>query len=102
MIKDSGKLRVYVALGEILGWLIYYFSFGTIAMKISNAVIRFFRRIFGAVFKPIKRIYVWFSKKIIKSGAFGKKIIRKFDKKAKFNLQKYKGIVYNLNSYIKK
>lgn len=102
MVIDSGKLRIYVALGEILGWLIYYFSFGSIAMKVSNAVIRFFSRIFEAVFKPIKRIFVWFCKKIRKTGVFCKKIIRKSDKKAKFNLQKYRGIVYNLNSCIKK
>lgn len=102
MVIDSGKVRIYVALGEILGWLIYYFSFGAIAIKLSNAVISFLRRIFTAIFKPIKRIFVWFCKKIRKTGVFCKKIIRKSDKKAKFNLQKYKGIVYNLNSCIKK
>lgn len=102
MVIDSGRVRAYVALGEILGWLIYYFSLGAVALKVSNAIIRFFRRMFSAVFKPIKRISgkVW--RKINKIGAFGKKIIRKNDKKVKFNLQKYKGIVYNLNSCTKK
>ncbi len=102
MVIDSGKVRIYVALGEILGWLIYYFSFGAIAIKFSNLVRRFLCRIFAVVFKPIKCVFVWICKKIRKTGVFCKKIIRKSDKKAKFNLQKYRGIVYNLNSCIKK
>ncbi len=101
MVVDSGKVRLYVALGEILGWLIYYFSFGAIALKVSNNVISFFRRIFSAFFSKICRIFrrVWH--KFEKIAFFGKKNIRKFKKKAKFNLQKHNSIVYNLNSYIK-
>lgn len=101
MVVDSGKVRLYVALGEILGWLIYYFSFGAIALKVSNAVIRFVRRAFSVVFKPVKRIFGKLWRKFSKIAVSGKKIIRKTDKKVKFNLQKHKGIVYNLNSCIK-
>ena len=101
MVADSGRVRIYVALGEILGWFIYYFSFGAIALKVSNAIIRFFRRIFKAISKPFKRIFSILWRKISKFGDFSKKIIRKTDKKVKFNLQKHKGIVYNLNSCIK-
>lgn len=100
MVVDSGKVRLYVALGEILGWLIWYFSFGAIALKVTNAVTGFFRRIFSAVSKRIKRIFGRIFRKLSKFALFGKKIIRKTDKKAKFNLQKHRGMVYNLYSYI--
>lgn len=101
MVIDSGRVRIYVAAGEILGWLIYYFSLGTIAVRLSNAVISLFRRMFSAILKPIKRLLRAFARKMGRSSDFSKKIIRKTDKKTKFSLQKHKGLVYNLNSYIK-
>lgn len=101
LVADSGRIRAYVALGEILGWLIYYFSFGSIALKTANAVVRGVRAFWGAVFKPIKRTFSKICRKTEKIGISGKKIIRKSDKKTKFILQKYDSIVYNLYSYIK-
>lgn len=101
MVVDSGKVRLYVALGEILGWMIYYFSFGSIALKVSSAVTAFFRRIISAFSKKTGRIFGRLWRKIEKIALFGKKIIRKTDKKVKFNLQKHNNIVYNLNSCIK-
>lgn len=98
MVVDCGRVRIYAALGWVLGWLIYYFSFGAIAIKVSGAVISAVRRFFAAVFAPISRKIC---RKIGSSARRGKKIIRKTDKKTKFILQKYKGIVYNLNSFIK-
>lgn len=101
MVVDCGRVRIYAALGWILGWLIYYFSFGAIAIKVSGAVISAVRRFFAAIFAPISRISRKICRKIGSSARHGKKIIRKTDKKTKFILQKYKGIVYNLNSFIK-
>lgn len=101
MVVDSGKVRLYVALGEVLGFFIYYFSFGAIALKVSSAVTAFFRRIFFAFFSKAGRLFKRLRRKFEKIGLFGKKIIRKTDKKVKFNLQKHSNIVYNLDSYIK-
>lgn len=100
MVVDSGRVRIYVALGEGLGWLIYYFSFGAIALKAGNAVISFFRRLFSVIFKPFGRIFTVLKRKMRRLIGFFKKTTKKYDKKTKFSLQKYKGIVYNLNSYI--
>ena len=71
------------------------------SIKVSGAVISAVRRFFAAVFAPISRISRKICRKIGSSARRGKKIIRKTDKKTKFILQKYKGIVYNLNSFIK-
>ncbi len=102
LVVDSGRIRAYVALGIILGWVVYYFSFGAIAMRVSSAVTRFFRNAFSALFKPFEHLIKEFLKKTRKIAVFCKKNIRKSDKKAKFNLQKYRGIVYNLLGYTEK
>lgn len=96
---DSGRIRIYVAAGEILGWLVYYFSFGAIAMRVSNAVVSAFKRVFSAAAKPVRRISGKISRKTACFIKFCKKNIRKSEKKQKYILQKYKGIVYNLLGY---
>lgn len=101
LVTDSGHVRFYTAVGEILGWLIYYFSFGAIAIRVGNAVTAFVKRMFSAVFRPVSRLYGKIRQKMRRSVSSGKKIIRKNDKKTKFFLQKYKVMVYNLNSCIK-
>lgn len=102
LIVDSGKIRVYVAFGEILGWLVYYFSFGAIAMRISNSIVSLTKRLFLSVFNPVKRLMNKIFRKFGKFEDFCKKNIRKSDKKLKFDLQKYRGIVYNLLGYKEK
>lgn len=96
---DSGRIRIYVAAGVILGWIVYYFSFGAIAMRVSNAVVSFFKSIFSAVIRPVKRLSGRILSKISKFEKNCKKNIRKSEKKQKYILQKYKGIVYNLLGY---
>ena len=100
LVTDKGRLRLYTAAGEILGWLIYYFSLGTVAVRLSNGIIGFFKRIIYAISAFVKRIMrkvLHKNEKIIKKC---KKIIRKSDKKVKFNLQKHRHIVYNLYGYM--
>ena len=99
---DSGKIRVYVIFGEILGWVIYYFSFGAIALKVSNAVVSFLKGLFLSFLRPLKSLAGRIFRKFAKFEGFCKKNIRKSEKKAKFNLQKCKGIVYNLIGYTEK
>lgn len=102
LVVDGGKVRVYTACGEILGWSIYYFSFGSIVLKISNGIIGFFRRLFGRISKKMKRLSAAFWRKNRKILDFFKKTSRKSDKKLKYILQKRIGMVYNLYSCIKK
>ena len=102
LAADSGKVRLYTVAGELIGWLIYYFSFGTVAMRLSNTVVSFFRRVNSAISSRIKTFLEKIFGKFRKTGENCKKIIRKSDKKVKFNLQKYRHIVYNLYGCIKK
>ncbi len=59
LVTDEGRLRLYTVSGEILGWMIYYFSFGTVAMKISVPVAALLRRIF---LMPAKLLTFFFAK----------------------------------------
>ena len=56
LVTDEGKLRIYTVLGIMLGWCIWYFSFGLLAMKISTAVVKGIKLFFAAIFKPVKFI----------------------------------------------
>lgn len=100
LIVDEGKIRLYVLLGDLLGWMIYYFSFGEISIKLSNRIVLSSRKVFRAVSKPFLRVGYRVKLKKKKIIGFFKKILKIFNKKIKFDLKKYKGMVYNLNGYI--
>ncbi len=100
LVIDSGKIRLYVLLGDLLGWMIYYFSFGEISIRISNMSVLLVRKVFRVIFKPFSKLKSRIKRKNRKFVVFSKKILRKFNKKLKFHLQKHKGMVYNFNGYI--
>jgi spore cortex biosynthesis protein YabQ len=102
LVTDEGKLRVYTVLGIMLGWCIWYFSFGVLAMKISSAVVKGIKRFFSLISKPVKLIFRKLIRLARKTRSFFKKTARKSVKKSKFILQKRKGIVYNLYGYFYK
>lgn len=100
LIVDEGKIRLYVLLGDMLGWLIYYFSLGEISVRVSNRIILSSRKLFGVVSKPFIRIVYRLKRQKKKIVGFFRKIIKKFYKKMKYDLKKYNGMVYNRNGYI--
>ena len=99
MVTDSGNLRIYVVFGIALGWTVCYFSFGMIFSKAVGTIIGFIRAVFAAVFRWSDRLILSKLRKKRKNEDFCKKNARKINKKAKFNLQKYRDIVYNLLGY---
>lgn len=99
LVMDSGKIRLYTAAGEVLGWLVYYFSFGSIALKISSFLCGAVKRFFCLIFNPFRRLCAVAGKVIEKTKVFIKKIFRKSNKKTKFVLQNQRSIVYNLYRY---
>lgn len=93
---DSGRIRIYAAAGGILGWFIYYFSFGAIAMRVSSAVVLIIKSLISPIFKFFEALTGKIKPKLSKHKNNCKKNMRKNDKKQKIDLQKYSGIVYNL------
>ena len=78
LIVDNGRVRVYVIVGEILGWMIYYFSLGTLAIKLTNSVRRFFK---SRIFAPIRRFFGTLRKKMSSFGKKAKKYLKNTIKK---------------------
>lgn len=77
LVVDSGRIRIYVMLGHVLGWLIYYFSFGAVAVRVSNAVTAFLRRIFS----PLTRFFGFLIRKVKATAINFKKTIKNLRKK---------------------
>ncbi len=99
LVTDEGRVRIYTVSGEILGFMVYYFSFGTVAVRVTNAVAGIFRRIFSAILSAVKFVSGKMLPPFKKIYVFLRKRIKKSNKKTKYILQKQKGIVYNLYSY---
>ena len=104
LVLNSGKLQGYVLAGEVLGWLVYYFSTGSIAVRVSNAIIKAVRTVSSGVFNAAKSPFLFvggkIKKKSRKTSDFFKKTFRKFKKNNKMLLQNQHNILYNVKALI--
>ena len=100
LVVDSGKIRLYVLFGDMLGWFIYYFSLGEIISRFINKVVSCAKRVVSSLFCLFLRPAGYLERKTKKLISFFKKIIKKFNKKLKIDLQKQGSMVYNRNGYI--
>ncbi len=106
LATNKGEFRSYMILGEILGWLFYYFSFGIAAKTFSEHFVKVTRKLFKTVFIvltfPFRLIFKLFLKiKSIFSAFFGK-TSKKVKKNTKKHLQKVRLYVYNLSGIFKR
>lgn len=97
---NKGEVRFYLLFGEILGLVLYYFSFGIAAIKISDKIVKTVRLFFGALFKvftaPFRFIFGILKKIFSKVYAVFRKRQKKYKKNCKKLLPKLKLYVYNL------
>ena len=94
-----GEVRLYAVGGELLGFLIYYFSFGVIAVcyteKTVSKIKAARKHFFAFLFSPLIRLCRFCLSKV---KIFSKKISKMSKKRlkiAKYLLQKYKYMLYN-------
>ena len=96
----DGQLRAFIVFGELLGFFVYYFSFGVIAVKFTTKTAEkikaFFKRIFNMILAPFKKIFVRVSAKITENIKKLRKNVQKSLKKSKFLLQIDNSLLYNL------
>ena len=53
MLENSyGQIRWFILLGVALGWVIYYFTAGSLVMKCSAQIIATIRRILAFLWRP--------------------------------------------------
>jgi len=96
---NEGELRFYIVFIELLGFLIYYFSFGVFVIKVSDKIIFFIKRVFSLLVRlvslPISFLLRIISLIFSKISFIVKKSSKKTGKYLKFHLQNNIHIVYN-------
>ena len=88
MTVNFGQVRFFILLGELLGFLLYYLTLGTLVMKCAQRLIACIRWIFRALWKlllrPVGRLFG-------KLGKNAKKAVQKHRK----HLQTRRILLYN-------
>ena len=78
---NSGQIRGFIIIGEIIGWLIYYLTFGTMIMKFVKKILRIVKFMILFIYRSILfPVFLFFSKICVK---IIKKIANKRKKKQK-------------------
>lgn len=95
----NGGIRGYVLFGELLGFLIYYISFGTFVVRMTDKIAAFLRRVFGTVFrvvsKPFKALYAVCKRFFAKNVQKAQKRASFSAKKSKIHLKNIRDLLYN-------
>lgn len=102
LFRCEGQLRFYVLLGELLGFIVYYFTVGFLVIRMSKCIIHWIKKILFFLYKifirPFVKLFIFISRKI---RMFFVHIVSKLKKRSrisKFRLQKKDVLLYNLNS----
>ncbi len=100
LAANKGEIRFYIILGEIIGLVFYYVSFGIAAIKITDKIIGLLRRFYSfsfkvlsAPFRLMKRLFLNLKEKIKKKF---RKTSKNSEKIRKKHLPKLRLYVYNL------
>ena len=94
----DGAVRLYLLGGEILGWLVYYVSFGTVALRFSEWLVRQLRRLFRFLLRIFTAPFLWFLRLLEKAATPLRKCrisLKKVHKNLHFGLHFTHGMVYN-------
>ena len=58
---NKGEIRSYIIIGEIIGAVFYYFSFGIVAIRLTDKFVAIIKRIKKFIFTELDRNYSDFS-----------------------------------------
>ncbi|MDF2566818.1 MAG: yabQ [Oscillospiraceae bacterium] len=98
----DGQIRVYVLIGEFLGWILYYFTMGKLVINASKFIIKIIKIIFKWIYKifirPFVIIFSYIYHKICELFVNISRIFKKVSQKRKFLLKKKAVLLYNLNN----
>lgn len=61
---EQGQLRIFVLLGEILGFVLYFFTIGVVVMRMSRLILRFIRGALRFLFRPFTAIFSHLRKRV--------------------------------------
>lgn len=107
VLKDnSGQMRGYILVGELLGWVCWHLSAGAVLVEVGSCLLGVVQKIVAAVLRvllfPIYCLY-----RLVRriSAALSKalgKILKKVIQKGKYTLKRKQRMLYNLNSRFKR
>lgn len=97
---NKGEVRSYIIIGELIGAFAYYISFGIVAIKITNALVKQLKKLYSFIFRLISTPFR-FIKRILrclfeKTDNLLKKTEKNSQKMRKKHLPKLQIYVYNL------
>ncbi|MFZ2537803.1 MAG: spore cortex biosynthesis protein YabQ [Oscillospiraceae bacterium] len=87
VIQNSGYLRAFLIIGELLGAILYFFTVSIVIMKSANLIIKFTRKTLLFIYKLTLRPFIKFFCYII---AKIKALIVKYKNKFKIIIPKFK------------
>lgn len=90
-----GEFRIYYIIGNILGFTIYFFTIGSIVIKIMRKLFVLIQCTFKFIMSPVKRLYAFIYKKVHKKIVRNSKCLVKFVKNLKNLLLKLPKMLYN-------
>lgn len=100
LASNKGEIRSYIIIGEIIGAAFYYFSFGIVAIRITDklviAIKKFQKLIFTIVSLPFRLLYRLFHTAFLKIRSIFKKTSKFSSEMQKKLLPKLRIYVYNL------
>ena len=88
-VMARGELRFYFIIGNAIGFIIYFFTIGSV-------IIRSLKKLFDFIFTPIKSLYVIFFNKAKAKFVGSSKLSVKYIKKIKILLPNKPDMMYNI------
>ena len=99
LVITNGMVMAYVVFGEMLGFFIYYITFGVFAVRFSErvteAVKGFFIKIFKSLAAPFLKLFGFFKRVFGKISQKSRKKAVKAAKKSKIHLKLCGSLLYN-------
>lgn len=89
-----GELRFYYVVGNALGFIVHFFTFGSIIISTMKKIYFAVRKLIGIIFRPFRSVYVNLQEKADKFVGYSKNSVKKI-KKSRFLLLNTTDLLYN-------
>lgn len=101
LTMNYGEIRGYVLLGEVLGWIIYYYSLGAMIFQASTAIVKALKKVVAFILLAISAPFQFLFQIFRGIGGFvvkmSKKMFEKFHINFRINLKPAGHLLYNHN-----
>ncbi len=95
----DGKLRAFILAGELLGAVLYFFTLSLLLIRVSRKIIGFLKKVLRAVFRFVTAPFRWIFRKVWgvlkRVGLFFCRKIKKLRINLQISLKKRKAMMYN-------